>query len=90
MNCHVLGWFIVLIKTPQAYWSWLKRLLLLHIWQKQFFSHTVKRKYVALVWGNLEQEEGTITGNIARHAQNRKMFTVYEEPEIGKHAINAL
>jgi 23S rRNA pseudouridine1911/1915/1917 synthase len=68
---------LVLAKTPTA---------AAHL-AKQFFNHTVKRKYVALVWGNIEQEEGTITGNIARHTQNRKMFTVYEEPEIGKHAI---
>eukprot|EP01136_Pigoraptor_vietnamica_P001703 Opistho-1_new@28679 len=34
---------------------------------KQFFNHTVKRKYVALVWGDMEQEEGTVTGHIARH-----------------------
>lgn len=54
---------------------------------KQFFDHTVQRKYVALVWGNVEEDEGTITGNIARHATQRKMFTVYEEPEIGKHAV---
>lgn len=54
---------------------------------KQFFNHTVQRKYVALVWGNIEENEGTITGNIARHATQRKMFTVYEEPEIGKHAV---
>ncbi|MBQ5703752.1 MAG: hypothetical protein IIV49_01525, partial [Alistipes sp.] len=31
---------------------------------KQFFDHTIHRRYVALVWGNLEEDEGTITGNI--------------------------
>ena len=54
---------------------------------KQFFNHTVKRKYVALVWGDVLEDEGTITGNIARHAQFRKMFTVYKDDDIGKHAI---
>ena len=68
---------IVLAKTPVA----------AAFLAKQFFNHTVKRKYVALVWGNIEEDEGTITGHIARHQQNRKMFDVYPEGEIGKHAI---
>ena len=68
---------IVLAKTPVA----------AAVLAKQFFNHTVKRKYVALVWGNIEEDEGTITGHIARHQQNRKMFDVYPEGEIGKHAI---
>ncbi|MCZ2222057.1 MAG: RluA family pseudouridine synthase, partial [Chitinophagales bacterium] len=54
---------------------------------KQFFNHTVQRKYTALVWGDIENNEGTITGHIARHKQYRKMFDVYPEGEIGKHAI---
>ena len=54
---------------------------------KQFFNHTVQRRYNALVWGNLEQDKGTITGHIARHSQQRKMFTVYPDGETGKHAI---
>ena len=68
---------LVLAKKPEA---------AAHL-AKQFFNHTVKRNYVALVWGNMEQDEGTITGNIARHQQHRKMFTVYTDEEIGKHAI---
>lgn len=54
---------------------------------KQFFNHTVKRKYLALVWGNIEQSEGTIEAHVARHQQNRKMFDAYPDGEIGKHAI---
>ncbi|MFY7964456.1 MAG: RluA family pseudouridine synthase [Chitinophagaceae bacterium] len=54
---------------------------------KQFFNHTVQRKYNAIVWGNVEQDSGTITGHIARHSQQRKMFTVYPDGETGKHAI---
>lgn len=54
---------------------------------KQFFNHTVKRNYVALVWGDMEENEGTITGHIARHRQHRKMFDVYPDGETGKHAI---
>lgn len=54
---------------------------------KQFFNHTVSRKYVALVWGDVKEDEGTIVGHIARHKQYRKMFDVYPDGEIGKHAI---
>lgn len=54
---------------------------------KQFFNHTVSRKYVALVWGDVTENEGTIVGHIARHKQYRKMFDVYPDGEIGKHAI---
>ncbi|MBA4196443.1 MAG: RNA pseudouridine synthase [Chitinophaga sp.] len=54
---------------------------------KQFAAHTVKRKYQALVWGNIESDEGTINAHIARHQQYRKMFTTYPEGDIGKHAI---
>ena len=54
---------------------------------KQFFNHTVQRKYVAVVWGDLLEDNGTIEAHIARHQQYRKMFTTYPEGEIGKHAI---
>jgi len=68
---------IVLAKTPEA---------ASHL-AKQFFNHTVDRKYMALVWGNVADAEGTIEAHIARHKQNRKMFDAYPEGEIGKHAI---
>ena len=54
---------------------------------KQFFNHTVSRKYVALVWGDVAQDEGTIEAHIARHQRHRKMFDAYPEGETGKHAI---
>jgi 23S rRNA pseudouridine1911/1915/1917 synthase len=54
---------------------------------KQFFNHTVSRKYVALVWGNVEQDEGTIVAHVGRHQRYRKMFYAYPEGEQGKHAI---
>jgi 23S rRNA pseudouridine1911/1915/1917 synthase len=54
---------------------------------KQFFNHTVSRRYVALVWGNLEEDTGTINAHIARHERNRKMFDAYPDGETGKHAI---
>lgn len=54
---------------------------------KQFFHHTVQRRYTALVWGNLTEDEGTINAHIARHKQHRKMFDAYPDGETGKHAI---
>ena len=54
---------------------------------KQFFNRTTDRKYIALVWGNFEEEEGTITGHIGRNLKNRKVMSVFPEGEYGKHAI---
>lgn len=54
---------------------------------KQFFNHTVSRRYVALVWGDMEQDEGTVVAHIARHQRFRKMFDAYPDGETGKHAI---
>lgn len=54
---------------------------------RQFFDHTVTRKYLAVVWGNMEENEGTINVHIARHERQRKMFTTYPEGDKGKHAI---
>jgi 23S rRNA pseudouridine1911/1915/1917 synthase len=53
----------------------------------QFFKKTTKRKYVALVWGNLAADEGTITGNIGRSTKNRQIYTVYPEGDSGKPAV---
>ena len=56
---------------------------------KQFFDRSTEREYIALVWGNLEEDEGTIEGNIGRHPKNRLQNTVYEndEEEKGKPAV---
>ena len=54
---------------------------------KQFFDHTIERKYVAIVWGNIKEDEGTITGNIARDPNDRMRFKVYPEGDQGKHAV---
>lgn len=53
----------------------------------QFFQHSIDRTYQALVWGDVEPEEGTIEGHIGRHPNNRKVQTVFPEAEQGKHAI---
>jgi 23S rRNA pseudouridine1911/1915/1917 synthase len=54
---------------------------------KQFFDHTVKRRYLALVWGDMEQDEGTIVAHVGRHLRFRKLFEAYPEGDHGKHAI---
>jgi 23S rRNA pseudouridine1911/1915/1917 synthase len=54
---------------------------------KQFFNHTVHRRYNAVVWGNFDEPEGTITGNVGRSQTQRKLFTVYPEGDFGKEAI---
>lgn len=54
---------------------------------KQFFDHTIERKYLALVWGQPDDLEGTITGNVGRHPRFRQLRTVFPDGEQGKHAI---
>jgi 23S rRNA pseudouridine1911/1915/1917 synthase len=51
---------------------------------KQFFEHTINRKYVALVWGNLKDDEGTINGFIARDPRDRLVMKIYQEAEKGR------
>ena len=53
----------------------------------QFFNKTTKRKYRALVWGVMEQDEGTIVGNIARNPRDRMQMAVMSDPTVGKHAV---
>lgn len=54
---------------------------------KQFFDHTVKRQYLALVWGDIEQDTGTIIAHVGRNQRFRKLFEAYPEGEHGKEAI---
>ncbi|RXJ49497.1 RluA family pseudouridine synthase [Gelidibacter gilvus] len=51
---------------------------------KQFFNKTSEREYIAIVWGNVEEDEGTIEGNIGRHPKNRLQNTVYLDDDEGK------
>jgi 23S rRNA pseudouridine1911/1915/1917 synthase len=53
----------------------------------QFFEKSTQRKYIALVWGDLKQETGTITGNIGRSPNNRLIFCVFPDGDQGKHAV---
>ncbi len=54
---------------------------------KQFFDRSIQRKYIALVWGNVEAEEGTVDAHIGRHTRQRMQFQVFPEGEFGKPAI---
>ncbi len=53
---------------------------------KQFFDHTVNRLYIALVWGDVVEDSGTIIGHVGRHLKSRKIFTVYPDGDYGKDA----
>ena len=54
---------------------------------KQFFNKTSQRKYLALVWGDLENNFGTINGSIGRNPKNRLQMTVFEDDSQGKEAV---
>ena len=56
---------------------------------KQFFDKTTQRRYQALVWGNVKEDEGTIVGALARDPRDRMLFTVFPEGEnpVAKHAV---
>ena len=53
----------------------------------QFFNKTTKRKYRALVWGIISEDEGTVEGNIGRNPKDRMQMTVFPEGDQGKHAV---
>lgn len=53
----------------------------------QFKKHTVHRRYIALVWGNVEQDEGTIIANVGRNLRFRKMMATFPDGDYGKEAI---
>jgi 23S rRNA pseudouridine1911/1915/1917 synthase len=54
---------------------------------KQFFDKTSEREYIALVWGNIEEDEGTVIGNVGRNPKNRLQMHVFPEGEDGKEAV---
>lgn len=70
---------LVIAKTEQA---------MAHL-SKQFFDKTSEREYVAIVWGNVEEEEGTVEGNIGRNPKNRLQNIVYlgDDEDKGKPAV---
>jgi len=54
---------------------------------RQFFKRTIQRNYTALVWGDFEQDSGTITGHIGRNLRFRKIMDVFPEGDHGKEAV---
>ncbi|MCB0447853.1 MAG: RluA family pseudouridine synthase, partial [Gelidibacter sp.] len=70
---------LVVAKTEEA---------MVHL-SKQFFNKTSEREYVALVWGNMEEDEGTVEGHIGRHPKNRLQNTVFfgDDEDKGKPAV---
>ena len=55
---------------------------------KQFFDHTIEREYEALVWRDVENDEGIIEGNIGRSLKDRRVMTVFPNGEYGKEAVS--
>lgn len=53
----------------------------------QFYNKTTKREYNALVWGIVDEDEGTIVGNIGRNPKDRMQMAVLSDPIQGKHAV---
>lgn len=53
----------------------------------QFYNKTTKRKYVALVWGIIDDDSGRIEGNITRNPKDRMQMAVADDPSVGKHAV---
>ncbi len=68
---------LVVAKTPRAKTSL----------GKQFFDKTTKRQYIAVVWGEMKDAEGTVTGNIGRSLRDRLQMCVFPEGDMGKHAV---
>ena len=68
---------LVIAKTEEA---------MLHLTQ-QFFHKTTEREYIALVWGNVEADEGTVRGHIGRHLKDRLQMDVFVDGSHGKEAV---
>ena len=54
---------------------------------KQFYDHTIQRQYLAMVWGDVVNDTGTIIAHVGRHQRFRKLFEAYPEGDHGKEAI---
>src|SRR3569833_592064 len=68
---------LLLISKNEHAMAWLAR---------QIYEHTITRKYLALVWGDLA-EDGTVTGYIGRSHSDRRVMSIYDDPEKGKWAV---
>ena len=54
---------------------------------QQFHDKTSERQYLALVWGDVTNEQGTVNGHLGRDPKNRLLMTVFPDGDKGKHAI---
>lgn len=54
---------------------------------RQFYDRTTKRTYIALAWGDFDEDTGTVTGNIGRDPRNRRLMAVFPHGDQGKHAV---
>lgn len=54
---------------------------------KQFEEKTSEREYIALVWGNIEEDEGIITGYVGRHLKDRMQMAVFDDENMGKWSV---
>lgn len=68
---------LVIAKTEQA---------LTHL-ALQFEKKTTEREYVAMVWGNVKEDQGTLGGFIGRHVKDRMQMALYDNPDLGKPAV---
>jgi 23S rRNA pseudouridine1911/1915/1917 synthase len=68
---------LLLISKNERAMTWLAR---------QFYEHTIARKYIALVWGDLETD-GTVEGYIGRSIKDRRVMSIYDDPEKGKWSV---
>lgn len=54
---------------------------------RQFFEHSIKRTYLALVWGVPAESEGTINVNLGRSLKDRRIIAPFHDEDKGKRAI---
>lgn len=55
--------------------------------QRQFAEKTTEREYIALVWGNVVEDQGTIESYIGRHVKDRMQMAAFEDESKGKWAV---
>lgn len=55
---------------------------------KQFFDHSTRREYVAVIWGHMDPAEGVLRSNIARDPRDRTRMAPFPyEGGVGKTAV---
>ena len=54
---------------------------------RQFFVHSIERRYLAIVWGDIKEDEGTVDANLMRDPADRLRFCTTSDPQKGKHAV---